>query len=93
MLARFDNEQSPVTDALAWLDMTHGPDGQKMTLDQRFADVAARHGTYSTAAIAMSAAMPHLQAVAARCTQRMQRALSHNPSPGASERSHDFGAD
>ena len=42
-LARFRREEGPVTDALAYADMTAGPDGTAMSVPDRLADIAARH--------------------------------------------------
>ena len=42
-LARFRREEGPVTDALAYADMTAGPDGTPMSVPDRLADIAARH--------------------------------------------------
>ena len=43
-LAGFPDGPRPVADALAYADQTIGPDGQSMTLDQRFAEMLQRHG-------------------------------------------------
>lgn len=43
-LAEFEDEDSLVTVALAYCDLTTGPDGERMTPEQRLLDVAARYG-------------------------------------------------
>jgi HD domain len=42
-LSRFHREDGPVTDALAYADMTAGPCGRPMSVPNRLADIAARH--------------------------------------------------
>ncbi len=43
-LAEFEDEASLVAVALAYCDLTTGPDGERMTPEQRLVDVAARYG-------------------------------------------------
>ncbi|MER7992607.1 HD domain-containing protein [Micromonospora chalcea] len=42
--SEFEDEESPVRDALWWADMTTGPDGQDMTAHERLAEVRTRYG-------------------------------------------------
>lgn len=44
-LAAFDREPGPVTDALVHADMTAGPDGRRLRLEERLEDVRRRHAT------------------------------------------------
>lgn len=44
IVAGFGREQSPVADLLTYCDMTTGPDGSVVGLDQRLAEVAGRYG-------------------------------------------------
>jgi len=43
----FIDERSPVTDAWVYADQTTGPTGQPMPIDQRIANMLARHGPHS----------------------------------------------
>ena len=43
-LAEFDDEASIVSAALAYCDLTTGPNGERMTPEQRLLDVEARYG-------------------------------------------------
>ncbi len=40
----FEPAHSDLTDALIYCDMTAGPDGQRMSVEQRLADIHARYG-------------------------------------------------
>lgn len=44
LLDVYEDEQTPVRDALWWADMTTGPDGQAMTFTERMDEVRARYG-------------------------------------------------
>ncbi|AXH89282.1 HD domain-containing protein [Micromonospora aurantiaca] len=44
LMAEFPLEQSPTSDALWFADMTTGPDGQDLTVDERLAEIRARYG-------------------------------------------------
>lgn len=44
LLDAYEDEQTPVRDALWWADMTTGPDGQAMTFTERMNEVRARYG-------------------------------------------------
>lgn len=59
-LSGFPAENTLISSALSYLDMTNGPDGQRWTFAQRFADVQQRYGDDSTPTRAMREAMPHL---------------------------------
>ena len=70
-LAEFDDEESIVSAALAYCDLTTGPAGQRMTPEQRLMDVEARYGAGSPVTRSPRAAWPELmeaveQAVALR---------------------------
>jgi HD superfamily phosphodiesterase len=49
-LAAFPEERSLVAAALAYCDLTIGPNGELMTPDERLAEVEVRHGPNSTVA-------------------------------------------
>jgi hypothetical protein len=57
-LAEFEREVSVVADALTYCDMTTGPNGEKVTLAERLADIAQRHGMESVAVRALRLARP-----------------------------------
>jgi putative nucleotidyltransferase with HDIG domain len=70
-LARYPCEQSPVSDALTYADQTTGPGGQPVSLDERMAEMLARHGPDSVHARVHPEREPYLRAVAARVEQRL----------------------
>jgi len=55
-LGEFGDEESSVTVALAYCDLTTGPNGELMTREQRLADVETRYGKDSPVTIGMRAA-------------------------------------
>ncbi|KAB1107474.1 HDIG domain-containing protein [Micromonospora aurantiaca] len=44
LMAEFPLEQSPTSDALWFADMTTGPDGQDLPVDERLAEIRERYG-------------------------------------------------
>jgi hypothetical protein len=73
-LARFPHEGSAVSDALTYADQTTGPDGSPMTLDERMAEMLARHGLVSTQARIHHEREPYLRALAERVERRLAAA-------------------
>ena len=59
-LADFDDEDSLVSAALAYCDLTTGPGGERMTPEQRLLDVEARYGDDSPVTNGLRAAWPDL---------------------------------
>lgn len=59
-LAEFDDEDSLVTAALTYCDLTTGPSGERMTPDQRLLDVNARYGEDSPVTNGLRAAWSDL---------------------------------
>ena len=59
-LAEFDDEDSLVSAALAYCDLTTGPSGERMTPGQRLLDVKARYGEDSPVTNGLRAAWPDL---------------------------------
>ncbi len=59
-LAEFDDEDSLVSGALAYCDLTTGPSGERMTPVQRLLDVEARYGEDSPVTNGLRAAWPDL---------------------------------
>lgn len=70
-LRAFTDERSAVTDSLWYCDLTTGPDGERMTLAERLADVEDRHGRDSVVARGMRQSWDQLEA----CVQRVERRL------------------
>jgi hypothetical protein len=70
-LGRYPHEHSSVSDALTYADHTVGPHGEPMTVDERLADILARHGPDSPQARAREEREPYLRAVAARVRRRL----------------------
>jgi len=69
-LATFEQEDSSVTDALAYADQTVGPTGERLTLMERFDESLHRYGP--TEADARRARLPYLQHVEARVAARLR---------------------
>ena len=59
-LTDFEDEASLVSVALAYCDLTTGPNGERMTAEQRLLDVAARYGADSAAARGLRAGWSEL---------------------------------
>ena len=70
-LAAFPVEDGQVMDALTFADMTTGPAGQPMTLDQRIEEVQRRYPPDDPVHRAVVRARPELQAVIDRTRQRL----------------------
>jgi hypothetical protein len=74
-LAAFPVEDGLVTDALSFADMTTGPAGQPMTLNQRIEDVQRRYPPGDPVHRAIVRARPELQAAIDRTRQRLDGRL------------------
>jgi hypothetical protein len=70
-LAAFPVEDGPVMDALTFADMTTGPAGQAMTLDERIEEVQRRYPSDDPVHRAIARARPLLQAAVDRTRQRL----------------------
>jgi hypothetical protein len=70
-LAAFPVQDGPVMDALTFADMTTGPAGQPMTLDQRIGKVQGRYPSDDPVYRAMVRARPLLQAAIDRTRHRL----------------------
>lgn len=66
VLAEFPNEGSPVTAALAYCDLITGPDGRRVTPEERLRDVEARYGADSPVVQGLRAAWPELLTLVAQ---------------------------
>lgn len=71
-LAGYGRESSTVSDALAWADMTSGPNGEPVTLEQRLADVADRYGQEHPVSAGLHAAKDGLATAIERTRRRAQ---------------------
>jgi hypothetical protein len=70
-LAAFPAEDGPVMDALTFADMTIGPAGQPMTLDERISEIRRRYPPNDPVHRAIVRARPLLRAAVARTRARL----------------------
>jgi hypothetical protein len=70
-LAAFPVEEGPVMDGLVYADMTTGPAGQPMSLDQRVDEILRRYPPDDPVHRAILRARPQLQAVVERTRRRL----------------------
>ncbi len=70
-LAAYDREGSSTADALTYCDLTTGPVGQAMTLDERISEVVQRYGEGEITA-ALRLARPYLEAAVGRTIERLR---------------------
>jgi HD domain len=75
-LAAFPVEDGPVLDALTFADMTIGPAGQPMTLDERIGEIRHRYPQDDPVHRAIVRARPLLQAAIDRTQQRLAGGLA-----------------
>lgn len=76
LAADFDQESSRVADALWYCDMTTGPDGQRMTAHERFAEIQSRYGRGHVVTEFITRAGPELTAAVTRTEERIADGLS-----------------
>ncbi len=60
-----------LSDALIYCDMTTGPDGQWMTIEQRLADIRGRYGPEHLVTRALAWSAPQLTAAVDRVARRL----------------------
>src|SRR5262249_19417306 len=60
-----------LADSLIYCDMPPGPDGQRMTVEQRLADISARYGPSHPVTHALHRSAPELIAATARVTRKL----------------------
>jgi hypothetical protein len=70
-LVAFDDEQSPVTDALAYSDLTTGPTGERVTVCERLGEIERRYGPRSLVVRALEQATDALLGMVARTEARL----------------------
>ncbi|HET6504153.1 MAG TPA: HD domain-containing protein [Amycolatopsis sp.] len=73
-LAVFDDEKSPVRDALWYCDSTRGPDGTPIAFEARLAEVRSRRGPADPVVRALAANGPERRAAVARTADLLDRA-------------------
>jgi len=73
-LDAYHDEQSPVTDALAYADQTVGARGERLPLEERLADMLRRHGPGSSNALVHQDRAPYLREAAQRVEHRLRLA-------------------
>jgi len=70
----YPREVTALSDALTYADQTTGPDGHRISLDDRLSEALARHGSSSAYAAARARREPHLRALVRRVEARLSRA-------------------
>jgi hypothetical protein len=73
-LAVFDDEQSPIRDALWYCDMSTGPDGQSMTFEERMAELRRRRSADDPVVRALAVNERDREGAVRRTEERLQRA-------------------
>lgn len=73
-LAEWEDEKTPLRDALWWADMTAGPDGQRMTVHERLAEIAERYGPDDLVTVFVRQAAPELVGAVERTEARLRAA-------------------
>lgn len=74
LVGQFPRDDSLPHDELCFCDMTTGPAGQLMTVDERLADIRDRYGAGSIVGDAISLAEPELRASVSRVQARIDLA-------------------
>ncbi|HEX6360274.1 HD domain-containing protein [Actinophytocola sp.] len=73
-LAVFDDEESPVRDALWYCDMTTGPDGRAVTFDERMAELRRRRSATDPVVRALEVNESERAAAVRRTEEHLRRA-------------------
>jgi putative nucleotidyltransferase with HDIG domain len=97
-LAAYPDEPGLMSEALTYADQTVGPDGERVTWQQRRAEMLRRHGPDSLNAAVDRTRGPYLEAVAQRVEQHLARTGSPSAPgsaghPGWTGRRHSMIAD
>ncbi len=71
LIREFKPAPHHLTDALIYCDMTAGPHGQPMAVQQRLAEIRARYGPEHVVTRALARSGPHLTAAVARVTRKL----------------------
>ena len=72
--AEFPQEQSAAADTLWYADLTTGPDGEVLTVEERLAEIAERYGPGDIVTRFVDCARPELIAAVRRTQARLERA-------------------
>jgi HD superfamily phosphodiesterase len=72
-LGAFEDEQSVVSDALTYSDLTTGPRGERIRVAERLREIECRYGSDSLVARALNDASDSLFEMAARTERRLAR--------------------
>lgn len=78
----FPEPASDLADALIYCDMTTGPDGQRMTVDQRITEIQARYAPGDPVSRALAKSAPQLRAAVTRVAKARP---SHAPGGGGND--------
>lgn len=81
-VAEFPDEETPVRDALWYCDMVTGPDGQRLTVDDRLTEIQSRYGPESIVGQFIGIARPELVAAVDRTIARYTAAGIPQPKYG-----------
>ena len=81
-LAEFPDEETPLRDALWYCDMVTGPDGQRLTVDDRIAEIQSRYGPKSIVGQFIDLARPELLGAVERTVARYTAAGIPQPTYG-----------
>jgi hypothetical protein len=73
LVREFPAPPDDLADALIYSDMTTGPDGQRLTVDQRLAEIYARYGPDDLVTVAITRSAPELIASVTRIAVRLDR--------------------
>lgn len=75
LVSEFPPASEPLTEALIYCDMTTGPDGRRLTVEQRLAEIHARYGPDHLVSRAVEAASPRLLEAVRKVDERLQVAV------------------
>lgn len=81
-VAEFPDEETPLRDALWYCDMVTGPDGQRLAVDDRLAEIRNRYGPESLVGRFLDVAQPELVASVERTIARYTAAGIPQPKYG-----------
>ncbi|GAB3706304.1 HDIG domain-containing protein [Amycolatopsis oliviviridis] len=73
-LVDWNDERTPLRDALWWADMTTSPDGEVVTFEERAAEIQQRYGPDDVVSTFIQAARPELAAAVGRTEAQLRAA-------------------
>jgi len=73
LLAEFEPERPELADALTYCDMTTGPDGRHLTVEERLAEIRTRYGRGHIVDRSIERATPRIKNAARAITGRLRR--------------------